>query len=323
MDAGDIIYGKVHAHIAELHAFHVAASCSSFTHAARNLHLTQPALSQKIRRLEDLLGARLFIRRHRGVSLTEAGQQLSEACGTAFDLIERNFRLTLEGQGRKRVRLSTDFAFASHWLMARLPQLRDDLDGLDIQVLTSQKPDETDGVAVDLSISLQAAPNPDTAKAASSREVLFNERVIAVCSPEVARQYGPFEHPGQLLAAPLLSLSSPPNAAWHNWRSWFSELGIEDLSKAHTQTNLSNYTLVLQGAIQGQGIALGWLGLVDDFLSSGQLIEAGPHLVSSKRAYVIECAPEAPIHVRRVFDWISTKCSAAPGHRPAYSPRHR
>ncbi|WP_282604614.1 LysR family transcriptional regulator [Pelagibius sp. Alg239-R121] len=300
----------LHPHIADLHAFHVAANQESFTRAAQQLKLTQPALSQKIRRLEKLVGARLFVRKYRGVTLTDAGQQLHEASRGALDQLDLNFRRVLEGQDRKRVRISTDFAFASHWLMSRLPQLRHDLDGLDLQVLTSQQPDQQEGVAIDLSISLLERHQPS-----SNSKILFNERVVAVCSPDLAARYGPFDNPHELLKAPLLNLSSPPNAAWHSWRSWFSALGINDISQDYTQTSLSNYTLILQGAVEGQGIALGWLGLVDSFLDTGLLCMARDEIVTSERAYVMECARDAPLHVRDVFEWIGGQCAVSPTQR--------
>lgn len=293
-----------HAHIAELHAFHSAARCESFTRAAQELKLTQPALSQKIKRLEELLGTRLFIRRYRGVALTDAGQQLHEATRGSFEELELTFRRSLEGQNRKRVRISCDFAFASHWLMSRLPRLRQDLDGLDLQLLTSQEPDAVDGVAADIAISLTESPQPS----ARSR-ILFRERVIAVCSPAFAARHGPFPTPRHLLSAPLLSLSAPPNAAWHSWPSWFAQAGVEAPLEDVTQTRLNNYTLVLQGAVEGQGIALGWRGLVDGFLKDGQLVRACDREVSSDRAYAMTCARDAPLHVNAVFDWIKTQCT--------------
>ncbi len=308
MNKGDFVYIMLHAHIAELHAFHIAATCESFTRAARQLKLTQPALSQKIRRLEELVGTRLFIRKYRGVALTDAGQQLYEASRSAFEQIDVNFRQVLEGRARKRVRISTDFAFASHWLMSRLPQLRRDLEGLDLQLLTSQEPDRIDGVATDLTISLAEA-----SQRSATSSALFNERVVAVCSPALVARYGPFDTPRQLLTAPLLSLSSPPNATWHNWRSWLAEAGVGETPEGANQTRLNNYSLLLQGAVEGQGIALGWLGLVDSFLESGQLVMACDRIVSSDRAYVMDCARDAPHHVRDVFDWIGRQCRETPG----------
>lgn len=291
-------------HIAELHAFHVAARFESFTRAAQQLALTQPALSQKIRRLEDVVGARLFLRKYRGIALTDAGQQLQDATRDAFDELDRNFRQILERGDRKRVRISTDFAFAAHWLMARLPRLRNAFEDLDLQVLTSQQAEETNGVAVDLSITLSANPAPSR-----ERKVLFPEEVIAVCSPAFAARHGPFEAPDQLRRAALLKLSAPANAPWHDWRSWFAALGVETDRRDPAPISFSNYTLVLQAAVEGQGIALGWRGLVDSFLESGQLQSACPQTVASERAYVMLCAKDAPPHVRSVFDWIGAQCA--------------
>ncbi len=290
-------------HIAELHAFHVAAKHDSFTRAARELAVTQPALSQKIRRLEDVVGARLFLRRYRGIALTEAGQQLQDATRGAFEQLEQNFSQILTRGERKRVRISTDFAFAAHWLMSRLPQLRQAFEDLDLQVLTSQQSEEAGSGAVDLSITLQESPEP-----ARDRRVLLQEKVIAVCSPGFAAQHGPFEQPDQLLQAPLLTLSAHPNAPWHSWQTWFAGLGVQDNRLGQTRISFSNYTLVLQAAVESQGVALGWLGLVDSFLEAGQLQAACQATVSSERAYVMARTKDAPPYVHSVFDWIGSHC---------------
>lgn len=310
----------LHAHIAELHAFHSAARCESFTRAAQQLKLTQPALSQKIKRLEELLGTRLFIRKYRGVALTDAGQQLHEATRGSFEDLELALQRSLEGQGRRRVRISCDFAFASHWLMSRLPRLRQDLDGLDLQVLTSQEPEAIDGIAADIAISLTERP-----QASACSRILFHERVIAVCSPAFVARHGPFPTPRHLLTAPLLSLSAPSNAPWHSWPSWFAEAGVKAPLEGATQTRLNNYTLVLQGAVEGQGVALGWRGLVDGFLESGRLVRACDCEVSSERAYAMTCARDAAVHVRAVFEWIRAQCAEIQPSAgvPAAAPKHR
>ena len=132
-------------------------------------------------------------------------------------------------------------------------------------------------------------------------------RAVAVCSPGLAAHTGPFEHPRQLLNAPLLSLSSPPNAPLAQLAQLVRGDGVEVPPETGKETRLNNYTLVLQGAVEGQGVALGWLGLVDSFLESGQLVMACDAVVSSERAYVMECARDAPHHVRDVFDWIAAQ----------------
>ena len=139
---------NLHSHIAELHAFNIASKHGSLTKAAQQLNLTQPALSQKIKRLEAFVGEPLFLRQNRGVKLTEAGQVLHKATRQSISDIQGIFEQVQARKSIKRVRISTDFAFASHWLIPRLAKLRDRFQDLDIQVVTSQTP----GAPLDLSL---------------------------------------------------------------------------------------------------------------------------------------------------------------------------
>ncbi|WP_085901880.1 LysR substrate-binding domain-containing protein [Kiloniella majae] len=289
---------KVHTHIAELHAFDAASRLGSLTKAAEHLNITQPALSQKIKRLETFVGEPLFLRQNRGVKLTPTGKALFEATHTNFQSFRDIFDNIQSRKSTKQVRISTDFAFAGHWLVPRLAGLRSDLHGLDIQVFTSQTPDNPLDFQSDLIISLKQSPTPDT-----RHHVLFEEEVFAICSPKFLADHGPFQSATDIGNNPLLDLTASPDAGWHNWDSWLKQQGVTK-SQQSTAIGLSNYSLVLQAAIKNQGLALGWKGLIEEQLEQKELVIAWPQSVRSDRSYCLQLREDASPHVKKVYSWI-------------------
>ncbi|WP_269424439.1 LysR family transcriptional regulator [Kiloniella laminariae] len=305
------MYNKLHHHLSDLHAFDTAARQGSLTKAAKLLRLTQPALSQKIKRLETYMGEPLFHRQNRGITLTRAGQLLHATSRENFNDLLQVFHSIENEKTTTRVRISTDFAFASHWLLPRLPLLRDQFRDLDIQVFTSQTPSDalakdpaqvtilSSDIESDLVIALTTPP-----ESTPTNQILFAEEVLAVCSPVFLEKYGPITSPHDLLKLPLLNLSAAPEAPWYNWDSWFQSQDILG-PKTHAPTSLSNYALVLQAALDHQGVALGWYGLIDKFLESGQLVPACPGTVKSNRAYILYRRKATSSNVEAVFNWIT------------------
>ncbi len=296
---------KVHTYIAELHAFDAASRLGSLTKAAAQLNITQPALSQKIKRLEAFVGEPLFLRQNRGVKLTPTGKALFEASRANFQSVRDIFENIQSRKSAKQVRISTDFAFAGHWLVPRLADLRNDLHGLDIQVFTSQTPDSPLDFQSDLIISLKQSPTPS-----ARNHVLFEEEVFAICSPKFLAEHGPFQSAAEIGNKPLLDLTASPDAGWHNWDSWLKHQGVQK-SQQSTAIGLSNYSLIIQAAIKHQGLALGWKGLIEEQLEQNELVIAWPKSVRSDRSYCLQLREDASPHVKKVYGWIkenSARC---------------
>ncbi len=292
-------YRTLNLHFAGLCAFDLVARHGNFTNAARSLGVSQSAISQRIKTLETDLDVALFTRVHRGVQLTNEGQRLLRNIQPAMEGIAGSVSSLIQRKTTQQVRLSLDFAFASFWMLPRLAALRDEMAEIDIQILTSQAPLDVAGDDCDLVIYMRPTDNIHADEA-----VLFHEQVVAVCSPAFESQHGPGFSNSDLLDQPLLSLSGPVAAPWHTWESWFAALSVED-QRTRRLTSFSNYDLVIQAALDGQGVALGWLGLVDRFLTEKRLVLATPDVVTSECGYVMtrnqRAAQKGP---SRVFEWI-------------------
>jgi DNA-binding transcriptional LysR family regulator len=290
-------YAFLRRHAAELVAFAVVARQGQVSSAAPILRLSQPGLSQRIRHLEDGLGTALFERSGRGVALTPAGAGLLARIEPHLAPIAEALADLRRQRNDPEVLIAVDYAFAAFWIMPRLAALGDATGAVPISVLASQTPSATLSAHPDLVVRMGA---PDPSSGAETR--LFGERVSAVASPGFLRRHAGATTPGDLTGMPLLSLSGA--GPWFDWESWFRHFGVTPEGGLR-KTSFNTYDLVVQAAVAGHGIALGWHGLIDDKLGEGALVPVLPHVAESPRGYFI-ALPRKPASAaaRRVHDWI-------------------
>lgn len=272
-----------------MRAFAEVGRTGSLSAAAARLGISQPAVSYQIRRTEQVLGTALITRGHRGVTLTAAGQSL-------FDIADRAVRdldlvaARLADRGRSVVRLHTDYAFASLWLIPRMHLFRDSHADIDLQIVATQqvRPDHLD--PDDLAVTFA-----ESGSVPRGARLLVTESVVPLCSPRLlaARGGGAGGLDG-LAAMRLIHLDSAGQAPWHTWESYFAGFGAAPVRDgAAGDLRFNTYSHVVQAAIGDQGVALGWRGLVDSSLADGTLCAVGPELVARDRGYWL-IRPERP-----------------------------
>jgi putative choline sulfate-utilization transcription factor len=284
--------------------FESAARLASFTAAAREMGSTQPAVSQRVVQLEEALGTPLFERGHRGVTLTEDGERLFEAVRHALDTIRL---ATSEIRARRMpqtLTLSTDFGFATYWLMPRLSQFKALMPDVDVKIITSQNVFDPSHDQADIAIAFG-----DEHADWSARGVvkLFPERVTPVCSPAFAAAHPSLRTPSELLHLPLLHLEPTQPARWLSWTDWFAAHAL-DAPPAHRGITFNSFTLVAHAAIMGQGVALGWAPLVDELLATGQLVELFEPPVVTERGYLLVTQRAATPAVSAFRQWLLGEC---------------
>ncbi|MBI3898934.1 MAG: LysR family transcriptional regulator [Gammaproteobacteria bacterium] len=282
--------------------FEAAARHLSFTAAARELHTTQPAISHHILRLEQDLGSALFKRQHRSVTLTEAGAQLHEAVSTSLStlhLVAGEIR-----SRRKAMTVSTDFAFAAYWLLPRMAMLRKLAPDLDVRIVASQYYCDIRQEPADVAVVFGTGHWPDRIAT-----LLIPEIVIPVCSPSFRTGQRLSGDPGDLVGVPLLHLERSDPASWLSWKDWF-DLHRITVSQTEHDFTINSYPLVIQAAIGGQGVALGWLPLVEEALRNKQLVTAARQPVKTKRGYFLveSTAATKPVYMERFRRWIIDEC---------------
>lgn len=261
-------------------AFEAAARHGSFGMAAKALGTSQPAISQRIGNLEAMLAVPLFRRASRGVHLTPQGGALLAGLVEGLDRIAQAVE-TARGPSLSHLTVATDFGFAAFWLIPRLPSLCLYLPEINVRVATSQDGFDVQRDPADVAIAFGSGRWPGC-----TAELLVPETVLPVCSPAFAISRARPGTPADLQTAPLLHLEAGPEARWLDWPGFFRGLGT-DFTPGESRISIDNYSLVLQAALAGQGIALGWRPLVDDLLSRGLLVAALDRTVTTENGYYV------------------------------------
>ncbi|PMS18503.1 LysR family transcriptional regulator [Trinickia dabaoshanensis] len=271
-----------------LSVFESAARLASFTAAARELGSTQPAVSQRIVQLEAELGTPLFERGHRGVTLTTDGRRLYEAVRQSMATIRDAVSEIRAARAKGALTILTDAGFATYWLVPRLMDLRRHLPDVNVKVVTSQLAFDPRRDHADVAI---AFGDGDWAPCTATR--LFPEEVVPVCSPQFRAAHSQIAEPADLYAAHLLHVQPTEPERWLGWNGWFGAHGLSAPPDHHGST-FNSYALVMNAALTHQGVALGWLPLVDELIASGQLVALFEEPVSTARGYFLVCPPARP-----------------------------
>lgn len=292
-----------------LFMFEAAARHGNFTLAAREFNVTQPAISRMILGLERHLGTALFLRKPGGLELTENGRLLHRAVHDGFERIEDVVREIQTAQHEANiVTLSVTSAFAIHWLMPRFERFRREVPEVSIRLdLIHGEPTVPLGGA-DIGLRYDIPKDEDL-------EVwpLVEEVVIPVCSLDYLHSNGPIDGPcgvkGHVLAGLIGRMRIP-------WATFVPAVGVGSLSEA-TELGFSDYALVIQGAIKGQAVALGWWHVVAGELLNNGLVPAGRSMLQTGAFYQLVARRVAArrLAVQKVRDWMQAEFAALEVHR--------
>lgn len=269
---------------AALTAFDASARHESFTRAAKELALTQSAVCRQIAGLETMLGVKLFRRTRRGVLLTDEGRGYAARVAERLDALERDTLELMAGTGGLPViELAVVPTFGTRWLLPRLPQFMPG--AVQINLHTRTRPFLFDDTHFDAAIYAGDGHWPGCV----TRKVL-SERMIAVCSPAlIAPDKAPIRL-DRLAQLPLLQQTTRP----HAWRRWFDAAGMPcdgDLRGPRYE----QFSMSLQAAVLGLGVALVPDFMVTDELAQGRLCQAVSDAHDSDRAYYF-VVPEGRAH---------------------------
>src|SRR5882762_11235625 len=229
--------------------FEAAARHLSFTRAAEELSVTQSAISRQIQALEERLGVALFLRRNRGLALTEAGQQMYRAADIALRTLREAADRIAPGNTQKMVTVTSSMALCSLWLIPRLSGFRRLHPDVDVRISANNQLLDLDRERIDLAIRYcpsRAAP------AGSVR--LFGEEILPVCSPALLRDRNrPLKSPQDLRHHVLLHYDEPQRPVpWLTWNVWLESAGVPDLEPADS-LRFNHYDQTIGAALGGQG----------------------------------------------------------------------
>lgn len=263
--------------------FEAAARNLSFTKAARELFITQSAVSRQIKALEEALGTVLFERRHRALRLTEDGQTFYRIAMDVLDRLQSSIDQMRQRRTSDQLSITTTTGLASLWLIPRLRRFTKANPHIDVRIVANDRPLNLDRSLVD--IAIRYAQRETAPKDAIP---LFGEEILPVCSPLVSRDPAtPLREPADLRHHTLLHLDYPGmQKTWYDWGTWLTALGIDDLKPAGT-LHFTRYEQMIQAAVSGQGVALGLSPLINEPIRSGLLIAPFDKTVVGSRGYFL------------------------------------
>jgi len=234
-----------------LRAFRAAAAHASFTRAARELSVTQSAISHAVRTLEEQLGRPLFHRVSRALRLTHDGETLYRATDDALRLVDAAAaRIAHTGHG---IGVTTTVALASLWLVPLLPKFTRAHPAIDVRIVATN--DRVDLAREHLDLAVHFVPPWDTPPDA---ERLVEYLQFPVCAPSLARRRGTRLATLDDLARHVrLDFETVVyGRPWYDWEQWSAAIGAGALRPASTM-RFSHYDQVINAAVEGEGVAIG------------------------------------------------------------------
>jgi LysR family glycine cleavage system transcriptional activator len=277
-----------------LKAFEAAARSESFTRAAEELNVTQGAVSHQVKALENTLGLKLFRREQQRLILTEAGRDYLAVIRDALDRIAVGTERLLQGQEGGVLTVSTSPDFAAKWLVSRLSRLAEKHPDVDLRV--SATTHHVDFARDDVDIAIRHGdgnwPGLDVQR-------LYSERLFPVCSPKLVAGRNRVTKAADLLKFPLLRLEDTKN-----WTRLFEAAGVK--AAVGPGPVLNRASMLMDAAIDGQGIALARTALAAWDLIHGRLVRPVDVSLRMANTYWIVC-PKAASNVPKIAtfrNWI-------------------
>lgn len=292
--------------LTSLMVFEAAARTLNFTRAAEELHVSQAAVSKQIRQLEERLGFALFERHGRRVELSSRGMQLHDKVSASFNYLADAVDELSDKRSSSVVTLAANTAISHYWLSEAMKDFWDRYPnfGGSIRVITSDRTTDLFHESVNLAIVYDRSQQMDW-----SGQLLFEEELFPVASPEYIRSHPLTDNtPSALLAQALLEYERlEPN--WINWSTWFKALGIDNHRvKAIEYGN--SYIVLVDAATRGHGVTLGTRYLLDREIASGRLARLSSLSVRSGRGYYLMSNKGRPYHpdVEQLHSWLIQYC---------------
>ena len=281
-----------------LHVFEVAARHLSFTRAASELGVTQPAISRQINTLESFLGVRLFERDKQGLRLTSGGEEFQRHIAPAFRIIA-NATASIISTGKAeplKIRLYT--TFAAKWLIHRLPSFYVAYPRIKLNISTTVAPIDFEKDKVDLAVQFGAGnwPGVDT-------ELLFKDLIQPVCSPKLLKNT-------RLVALDDLRKVQLLHSHYRrtDWPDWLMAVRRPDLL---TDAGISfpSSVLTYQAAVEGVGVAVGQLFLLRNEIQDGTLVPLFNAPLERPMAHYVAWPKHRPLSrkARSFIHWLKSQ----------------
>ncbi len=279
-----------------LKAFEVSARHLSFTNAATELNVTQSAISRQVKKLEEFLEIQLFERHNRALILTDLGRAYLPGLQHGFDMMDQATRRIVAIDSAPRLNIRTSLSSITlRWLMPRLLAFQKNRPNLEVQIVTALdiEPIDFAGDEIDVAFTRQKFTHDDLVS-----EEIIDEEMVVICSPEVQastplREKSDVANHRRIHSTQRLDL----------WNDWLIQHGVHSVDPGG-DWRLGHFSLVIEAAMAGIGIALVPLISVIDALRAGHLIAPFEDTFNTGEIYRIvrRRADSETLHIQKFIE---------------------
>lgn len=280
-------------------AVEATARLASFSAAAEELNVSQSAISHAVTTAETFLGVQLFDRTTRPISLTDEGRTYVITLTSCLGQLAAEGKSLGRGRARQTLTISCNLAYSHFWLFPRLKGFHSAYPDRQVNLVTTYQglASLDDGIDVAVRFGDGSWPN-------CISHLLFKERIVPVATPDYARRNPAVHSPADLKDHTLLHALSLERS-WFDWNQWFDHYGIS-LKSGLPGPTFDNHLLMMQAALSGRGIALGWIGTASELIRHGQLTKVFDQpIVLSTGLYAVVRNRRDP-YVEPFVNWITS-----------------
>jgi len=284
-------------HLKASHYFSVASQTLSYTKAAEQLNVSQAAVSQQIRLLEEYLGVSLFYRVGREMRLTVHGQELAHHLTQAFEHVSKGLESVKLEPLEGTLRVSGLQSFVSLCLMPKLWRFSDLYPGVNVKLFSSDEREDIHSGKVDVIID-----NHKNTDSNAEQALLLSSEVIPVFSPALAKRIG-VQQPTDLLRCWLIQVDLPQ----YRWRTWFNEQQISALNSDNLLwAEVTSWYMGISAVKAGHGVFLCPRFMVQKELDEGSLLQAYPKALNTPIEFYLCYAKSSPRkkRIQSFVDWL-------------------
>lgn len=278
-----------------LKCFEAAGRLLSFTGAAKELNVTQAAISHQVKVIEEYLGFSLFDRYPRRLALTEQGKVLLPEVIEAFDRVSQAISGLTKEQHSNLLSVRLAPSFAAKWLSPRLKYFWLQYPEIDLCLYHANAAVDFRREEIDIAVTYGKGDWPGVVA-----DKLLGLDFFPVCSPAFMHNDKPLTDIDNLRYYTLLH-----DASYDCWQEWLELARLGDIN-AEKGTIIDDTNVLIQAAIEGQGIALGSTTFVEDHLESGKLVKPFDVILENEFCYYVVC-PESHLKnpaVRAFKEWL-------------------
>ena len=280
--------------------FEASARLGTLTSAAAELCVSPTAVSKQIKQLESFLNTKLFIRKKTGLELTQKGQNYLKIVEQALNFLAEESQKMDDQVSPLPLNLEIGACFSHFWLIPHLDDFRDKYPDIMLNISINNERNMSEVKSDEYDVAFYYASLNATDK---NNFLLFNERMLLVCSPGFLAKRPESRDLKNLWQQPLLGLKDAPDF-WENWQTWADLCGI-DYQKPQNEIQMEDQIAVVHAAMNGAGIALAWDWHVTSLLDDGSLIALTPTVECHNNAFFLTRTDNANKYSSDCFiDWV-------------------